>query len=152
MFYIPFWIYAAAAAMMAAVAIRLRGLRFIDIQIMLMVIAAAMSMDMLFCKTLGLYTYVSEEYQGWYSFWANLLICPLLGLTFIKFAPSGLLKVAFYIVFWVLVFTLFELFIAKPFGILLYPKWRIFPWSTIGYVVVLTWEYIYFKILKKRIR
>lgn len=57
-----------------------------------------------------------------------------------------------YIAVWSAARTLFEQFIAKPFGILLYPGWKIIPWSAVGYVLVLTWEYIYFKLVEKRIK
>lgn len=152
MFYIPFWIYFTVVVILAGVTIHFRKLRFIDIQIIIMVIAAAMTLDMLFCKYLELYSYVSVQHKGWYSLWANLVICPAIGLIFIKFVPSDRLKVTFYIVFWVIALTLFELFVTKPFGIVIYPKWHIFPWSTIGYIIVLIWEYAYFKILKKHIK
>ena len=151
MFYIPFWIFFAVSIILAVVTISIRKLQFIDVQIMIMIIAVTMSCDMIFCKQLKLYHYVDMQLQyiGWYSFWANFIICPAFGLVFIKFIPSTLRKVALYIATWTAVLTLFELYIAKPYSIVHYPVWRIIPWSTIGYILVLTWEYIYYKILKK---
>ncbi|OGO78140.1 MAG: hypothetical protein A2Y23_11360 [Clostridiales bacterium GWB2_37_7] len=149
MWYVPFWIFLATSLILAGAAIAIRKLRFIDIQIMIMIVALAMSCDMLFCKQYRLYNYVSVEYRGWYSFWANLIIIPALGLVFIKFAPKSLKGVTVYIALWAIMFTLFEIFIAEPFGILFYPKWKVFPYSTIGYVLALFGVYIYSRILLK---
>ena len=152
MWYIPFWILFGTALILAGVSVAIRKLRFIDIQIMIMVTALAMSSDMLFCKQYKLYSYVNVEYKGWYSFWANLIIIPALGLVFIKFVPKSFKGVAAYIAVWAVIFTLFEIFVAKPYGILLYPGWRIFPYSTIGFVLAFTGEYVYYRILSKYCR
>lgn len=150
MFYIPFWIFFAASVILAGATISIRKLKFIDIQVMIMVAAVSMSCDMIFCKQFKLYHYVDMRYVGWYSFWANLIICPAIGLTFIKFILPRTKMVALYIGIWSVMLTLFELYILKPSGILHYPGWHIIPWSTIGYVIVFTWEYVYYKILEKR--
>lgn len=152
MFYIPFWTYLAVVIILACVTISFRKLRFVDMQIMIMVIAVTMSLDMIFCKQFELYSYVDIRYKGWYSFWANFVIAPATGLIFIKFAPSKRERVALYIALWSIVHTLFELYILKPFGIVLYPVWRIFPWSTVGYILTLMMEYAYFKQIEKRIK
>lgn len=152
MWYMPFWIFFAATLMVAGVSAAIRKLRFIDVQIMIMVVALAMSCDMLFCKQYKLYSYVNVEYKGWYSFWANLFIIPAWGLVFIKLVPKSLKEVAAYIAVWTVISMLFEIYIAKPFGILLYPEWRIFPYSTIGYILAFTIEYVYFRILLKYCR
>ena len=147
MFYIPFWIFIAIVVILAGAAISVRKPRFIDIQIMIMVIAVAMSCDMLLCKQFKLYNYVSTEYRGWYSFWANFVACPAIGLIFIKFIPTLKIRVALYIVTWSIVLTLFELYILKPSGILYTHGWHTIPWSPIGYCLALILEYTYFKIL-----
>lgn len=152
MFYTSFWIYIAVVVILAGATINVRKLRFIDIQVMIMVIAVAMSCDMLFCKQFKLYYYVSTEYKGWYSFWANFVACPAIGLIFLKFIPSLKLRVVLYIVTWSAVFTLFELYVLKPYGILHTPSWNTILYSPIGYFLVLTLEYTYFKILKKRVK
>ncbi len=152
MWNLAFWTFFVTALTMAGVSVALRKLRFADIQVMIMIAAVSMACDMIFCKQLELYHYVSMEYRGWYSFWANLFICPAFGLVFIKFIPKGLKRIAVYIAVWTAVFTLFELFIAKPSGILFYPRWKIIPYSPIGYVLVLTWEYIYFILVEKRVK
>jgi len=154
MFNLPFWIYFAVAVMLALLSIFIRKLRFIDIQIMILVVAISMSADMLFCKQFKMYHYVDMnlKYIGWYSFWANLVICPAIGLIFIKFVPRKLSLVALYIGLWTVFFTLFEMYIAKPFGILHYRKWHIFPYSTIGDFIALCVEYLYYRILIKRLR
>jgi hypothetical protein len=152
MFYIPFWTYLAIMVILSGTTISFRKLRFIDIQIIIMVIALTMSLDMLFCKQFQLYSYVDIRYKGWYSFWANIVITPAAGLIFIKFIPSRWRRVVLYIAAWSIAHTLIELYILKPSGIVLYPKWRIFPWSTIGYILTLTLEYAYFEFIKKHIR
>lgn len=154
MFYTPFWIFFAVVVILAGATINVHKLRFIDVQIMIMVAAVAMSCDMLFCKQFKLYHYVDIQLQyiGWYSFWANLVICPAIGLIFIKFVPHTMRGGALYIAAWSVALTMFELYIAKPYGILHYPGWHIIPWSTVGYIIVFTWEYVYFKIVEKRLK
>jgi hypothetical protein len=146
---VPFWIFFAIALILAGISIAIHKLRFIDIQIMIMIAALTMSCDMLFCKQYNLYNYVSVEYRGWYSFWANLIIIPALGLIFIKFVPKIFKGIAVYILGWTVAFTLFELYIVEPYGILLYHGWRVFPYSTVGYILAFTWEYIYYRMLLK---
>ncbi|MDF2893038.1 MAG: hypothetical protein K0R80_3405 [Clostridia bacterium] len=142
-----FWIFFILVLILAGVSAAIRKLRFIDVQIMIMIAALTMSCDMLFCKQYHLYNYVSTEYKGWYSFWANLIIIPALGLVFIKFIPKTLKGVAAYIAVWTALSTTFEILIAKPLGILIYSRWRIIPYSVIGYILVFTWEYAYYRIL-----
>ncbi|MDF2840845.1 MAG: hypothetical protein K0Q99_1617 [Clostridia bacterium] len=149
MWYIPFWIFLVTSLMLAGISVIIKKFRFVDIQIIIMVIALTMSCDMLFCKQYDLYHYVSAEYQGWYSFWANFIIIPSLGVVFIKFIPKSLKGVAVYIVVWTIVFTLFEIYIASPTGILVYNKWLVFPYSTIGYILAFTLVYAYSRILLK---
>ena len=149
MWNIPFWTFFASVLIIAGVVVAFRKLRFIDVQIMIMVAALTLSCDMLFCKQFKLYSYVSVEYKGWYSFWANLFMLPAWGLIFIKLVPKSTKGVAVHIVLGAVISTMFELFIAKPFGIVLYPGWRIIPYSPIGYVLLLTWIYVYYRILKK---
>jgi len=146
---IRFLIFFILVLILAGVSAAIRKLRFIDVQIMIMIAALTMSCDMLFCKQYHLYYYVSSEYKGWYSFWANLIIIPALGLVFIKFVPKTVKEVAVYIAAWTVISTLFEILIAKPFGILVYSGWRIIPYSVIGYIFAFTWEYVYYRILLK---
>jgi len=152
MFYIPFWLYLIITVILAGFTISVRKLRFIDIQIIIMVIAVSMSCDMLLCKQFGLYNYVSEEYRGWYSFWANFVACPAFGLIFAKFIPSRRERAVLYIIMWVAFFTLFEAFILIPYGILYNHGWHTIPDSLIGYILALTLEYTYFRLLVKRER
>jgi hypothetical protein len=147
--YIRFWIFFAAVVVIAILVAAFRKLRFIDIQVMILVAAVTMASDMLICKQYHLYNYVSIEYRGWYSFWANLIIIPALGLIFIKFAPDGFKRIVVYIATWVLAATLFEHFIIEPYGIIQYHGWRIVPFSLIGYFVVFTAVYVYYRILLK---
>lgn len=145
----PFWIFLAISLLLAGLSLAIRKPRFIDIQLFIMIIAFAMSCDMLFCKQLELYNYVSVEYKGWYSFWANFIIVPSLGIVFIKFAPNNLKGISLYIILWAIAFTLFELYVAAPTGILHYPKWKVFPYSTVGYILSFIMEYLYYKLLIK---
>ncbi len=150
MWYGPFWIFLIVSVALACIAAAIRGFTFVDIQLLIMIVAMVMSCDMIFCKQLHMYGYVSEDFRGWYSFWANLVIIPALGLVFIKFAPKSMMGIASYIVAWSVGFTWFEIFIAEPYGIIDYPKWKVFPYSTIGYVITLGWAYVYYKLLQKR--
>ena len=149
MWNIHFWTFFATILILEGVVVAVHKLRFIDVQIMIMIAALAMSCDMLFCKQYKLYSFVSVEYKGWYSFWANLFILPAWGLAFIKFVPKSIKGVAMHIAVWTVISTMFELFIAKPLGIVLYVRWRIIPYSPIGYILVLTFVYVYYRILLK---
>lgn len=149
MFNLPFWIFMCISVILAILAFCFRKPEFIDIQVIIMVIAVSMSLDMLFCKQLCLYHYVSMENRGWYSFWANTVMVPSTAVVFIKFAPPEGIKAALYIVMWAIACTLLELFVLKPLGIIEYLKWEPFPHSTIGYIITMIWEYIYYRILKK---
>lgn len=151
MFYAPFWIYLTIVLMVDLIVIIFRKLKFIDILIVVMIIAVTMSLDMLFCKQFGLYYYVNINYKGWYSFWANFVITPATGYIFTKYIPHKNQWVMVYIIVWSVVHTLLELYILKPLGIVQYPKWKILPWSIIGYLFTLSWTYIYLRILKKRV-
>lgn len=149
MWYMPFWIFLAITVALACISAAVRGFTFLDTQLMIMIVALAMSCDMLFCKQFHMYAYVSQDFRGWYSFWANMVIVPSLGLVFIKFAPKSTKGVALYIAVWSITFTWFEIFIAEPYGIISYPTWRVFPYSTIGYVITLGWAYFYYQLLKR---
>lgn len=149
LWYAPFWTLFTVALILAGISAATRKLRFVDIQIIMVIIALAMSCDMLFCKQYELYHYVNREYKGWYSFWANLVIVPSLGLVFIKFVPKSLLGATAYIAAWTVASTLFELFVTKPLGILVYSGWNIFPHSTIGYILTFTFVNFYYKKLLK---
>lgn len=146
---IRFWIFFMVVLLLTGVVIYIRKLSFIDVQVLIMIAALVMSCDMLFCKQFHLYSYISVEYRGWYSFWVNLLVIPLLGLSFIKFLPKRTKRVALYIITWTIIGTSFELFIAKPLGIVLYPKWNILLYSPPGYILVFSWVYIYYRLLLK---
>jgi hypothetical protein len=147
--YAPFWIFLASALLLAGISVAIRKLRFIDVQIMIMIVALVMSCDMLFCKQYNLYNYVSAEYKGWYSFWANFIIIPALGLVLIKFVPRSIKGVAVYIAAWTVAITLLEIYVLDPLGIVQYSKWKVFPYSTIGYVLAFSLEYLYYRILLK---
>ena len=152
MFYVPFWIYMGITVLLAGITIYLRKFTFIDLQVIIMIIAVSMCCDMLFCKQYKLYHYVdmTMKYVGWYSFWANVIAVPALGYIFIKFLPSSKKRVWFYMLAWAVAFTLLEIFILKPSGILHTSSWHTMPWSPIGYFLALVLEYIYFLQLKKR--
>jgi len=134
----------------ALVAISIRKLTFIDSLVIVMVIALSLGSDMLLCKQFQMYHIVSVDYKGWYSFWSGLLVYPSLAITFIKFAPKSNYAVAFYVTFWSLALTLFEIFIVVPYKISVYAKWQIIPWSPITYFVAFTLIYTYHKFLEQR--
>ena len=144
--------FIAATIVLAGAAVSVRKPRFTDLQVVIMVIALAMSCDMIFCKQLKMYHYVdmSLKYIGWYSFWANFIAAPALGLVFIKFIPSKVIRITFYILIWSIVLTFLESYVLKPLGILYTPVWRTVPWSLIGYFIVLVLESAYFRILERR--
>lgn len=144
---LKFWTFFALTLILAGIIAKIRRLRFIDIQIMLMIAALALACDMLFCKQFKLYSYINIEYKGWYSFWANLFVIPVWGLTFIKFVPKSFKGAALYIALWTMISTIFELLVIKPLGIVLYFQWKIIPYSVIGYILLLVWIYIYYRIL-----
>lgn len=146
---IRFWTLFAIVVCIAIVVIIFRKLRFIDIQIMILVAAISMSCDMLFCKQYNMYRYISADYRGWYSFWANLIIIPVWGFVFIKFVPKSNKGASTYIIVYTIISTLIELFVIKPSGIVIYQTWQIVPFSIVGYFLVLTLTYAYYRIMLK---
>ncbi len=151
MFYLPYWIMVAVFIAMVVVAISIHKINFIDSLVIVMVIALSMASDMLLCKQFSMYSIVSVQYKGWYSFWSGILVFPSLAITFLKFAPRSRYAVMLYITFWAFILTLFEIFIVVPYRISLYPKWIIIPWSPIVYLLAFTLIYVYHKFLEKRI-
>lgn len=151
MFYAPYWTMVAVFIVMALAAVSIHQATFIDGLVIVMVIALALSSDMLFCKQFHMYYIVSVQYRGWYSLWSGLLVFPSLAISFLKFAPRSKFAVMLYIAFWSFALTLFEIFIVVPYKISVYPKWRIIPWSPIVYILAFTLIYVYHKFLIKRI-
>lgn len=150
-FYPPFWILLILLVALAVLSVRFQKLYFIDIQIFFMTATLGFAADMLLCKQFKQYFFVSQEYKGWYSFWACIAMNPAIGLIYINLLPKKKILLPFYIGIWTLALTLLEVYIAVPFGIIHYPRWRIFPWSPIVYISTFIWEYIYFKWLKKKL-
>lgn len=152
MFYAPFWIMIAVFVIMAIVTIIIRGFSFIDLQVIVMIIAISLFFDMIFCKWLEYYSYVvTYQLKAFYSLIFCVIGYPAIGLIFLKFLPSSRKGVILSIVLWATALTLTELFFAKPFGIVHYVKWNIIPDSPIVYIICFVWEYGYYIILKKRI-
>ena len=152
MWYAPFWIFFSVIAISTLIILAIRRPRFVDFQVYIMVWALTMSLDMLFCKELRLYSYVNILHKGWYSLWANSVILPCWGLLFSMFRSKTTKAAVFYIAGWTIASTMAELFIVQPLGIVIYPVWRIIPYSLLGYIPVLTLIYIYSKYLEKRIK
>lgn len=153
MFYTPFWIMMAMFVMMAVVAIAIRGFHFIDLQVLIAVVAVSLFFDMIFCKWLEYYSYVvTDQLKAFYSLIFCVIGYPAIGITFLKFVPSSWGRITLYIAVWSAVLTLIEIFFAKPYGIVTYAKWNIIPDSPIIYVISFAWEYGYYKILEKRLQ
>lgn len=152
MFYPPFWILLVIVVVITVLTLYLRKPGWVDMQAYIMIITLTMSSDMLFCKQFSLYHYVSIEFRGWYSFWANLIIVPSLGLIFIKFLPLRKKFIYAYIALWTIGGTLFELFITEPFGIVQYTKWHILPNSIIGSAICFSLVYFYHCFLKRLLK
>lgn len=151
MFYAPFWILIAIFAAMAMLAIIIRGFRFIDLQVLIAVVAVSLFFDMIFCKWLEYYSYVvTYQLKAFYSLIFCVIGYPAIGITFLKFLPSSRKGVVLYIVICSAALTLIEI-IAKPLGIVTYVKWHIILYSPIIYFISFAWEYGYYKILEKRI-
>lgn len=144
-----FWVLFALVLLASAVVIAIKKIRFIDVQLIIMIAALSLACDMIFCKQLELYNYVNLEYRGWYSFWANLFIVPAWGFLFIKSVPKSNKGAVFHIIAWTIASTLFEHFVVKPLGIVQYHRWEIIVYSTIGYFLVLTWIYVYYKLMQR---
>ena len=149
MFYVPFWIMAAGFIVMAWITISIRKLTLIDILVIVTVIALTLASNMLSTQ-FSMYTIVSKEYAGWYSFWSALIVYPSLAITFTKFAPRSKYGVMLYTGSFVIILTVFELLIF-PFKIGIYEKWKTIPYSPIVYLLVFVLIYAWHKYLEKRI-
>lgn len=151
MFYIPYWTMVLVFLSLEIFAILIHKITFVDILVIVMVIALSLASDMLICKQFMFYHIVSKQYTGWYSFWSGILVYPSIAVTFLKFAPRSKIAVAFYIIFCTSALTLFEIFIVVPYKISIYMKWDILPWSPISYLLAFTAIYLYHLYLEKRI-
>lgn len=151
-FYPPFWILMAVFLLMAFITIKLHGFRFIDLQLVITIIAVSLVFDMVFCKWLDFYGYVvTTPTNSFYSLMFCLIGYPAIGLTFIKFLPSSKIGIVLSILLWSAALTIIEEFYAKPYGVVLYGHWVIIPDSPIIYLISLSWEYGYYQTLKKYI-
>jgi hypothetical protein len=152
MFYIPFWVLMGVFSVMALVTIKLKGFSFIDLQVIVAIVAISLIFDMVFCKWLQYYSYVvTSQLKAFYSLVFCLIGYPAIGLIFLKFLPSSIGRIVMYIAVWSAALTLLELFI-KSYGIVIYAKWNLIPYSPLIYILSFVWEYGYYKVLEKRIR
>lgn len=152
MFNSKYWILLIITLIFAVIIISVKKFRFIDFQSLIMFWALGFALDMLFCKWLAYYHWVSMEYRGFYSFWACLIFYPSVALIFLKLRPNGIIRLAIYIALYVVSLTIFELYVIYPQEIIIYYKWRIIPWSPIGYTLVLAMIHIYDKTIEKRLK
>lgn len=153
MFYVPFWILIGIFVLMAAVAIKSRGFRFLDLQVLIAVVAVSLFYDMIFCKWLEYYSYVVKyPLKAYYSLIFCVIGYPAISITFLKFLPSSWRQIILYIAIWTAALTLIEILFAEPYRIVIYSKWRIIPYSPIIYIISFTWEYGYYKILQRRMQ
>ena len=126
LFFAPFWILMAIFIIIAIIAIIIRGFDFLDIQIIVAIIAVSFFFDMIFCKWLEYYSYViTDQTKAFYSLIFCIIGYPAIGIIFIKFIPSSMIRIALYITMWSVALTLAELLFAEPYGVVLYSKWRI---------------------------
>lgn len=136
---------------MAAVAIIMRGFHFIDLQVVIAIVAVSLFIDMIFCKWLEYYAYVvTDQTKAFYSLIFCIIGYPAIGITFLKFIPQTWGRITLYIVIWTTALTLLEILFAKPYGVVLYAKWHIIPLSPTFYVLLFAWLYGYYKILRSR--
>lgn len=141
----------AVFVVFALIVIRIKGFTFIDLQLVVMIIAVSFYFDMIFCKWLNYYAYVvNHDLKAFYSLVFCVIGYPALGIIFIKMIPSSKGKIILYILGNSAALTILEL-LTVPLGIVLYDKWRIIPYSPLIYVLSYTWTYYYYQILKQYI-
>jgi len=139
----------AGFIVMAFLTISRYKMTLIDVLVIITVISLTLACNMLSTQ-FSMYTIVSKQYAGWYSFWSALIVYPSLAITFTKFTPKSKYAVMLYIAFWVTILTVFELLIF-PFKIGIYEKWRTIPWSPIVYLLVFILIYAWHKYLEKKL-
>lgn len=153
MFYTPYWIMIAIFVILAIISIIIKGFNIIDFQVFVMMVAISLFLDMVFCKWLNMYAYVTtEDLNAWYSLGFCVLGYPAIGLIFLKFLPKTKSKAYMYIGIWTVVLTKIELVFAVPYKIVLYDGWNIVPDSIIIYAICFWWVYGYNEILKRKIK
>jgi hypothetical protein len=151
MFHAPFWILIVGFLIMMAVTIKIKGFSFIDLQLFTMITAVSFFFDMIFCKWLLYYAYVTiDDIKAFYSLIFCIIGYPALGLTFVKFIPSSRGKIIIYTLAWSAALTLLELLLV-PYEIVIYIEWKIIPFSPLIYILSFAWTYGYYRILKKYI-
>lgn len=136
----------------ATIILFIKGINFTDVLVSIFTALLALSFDMIFCKQLATYHYVSYDYIGINSLIVGLLVFPSLWIIFISLKPKNIIDTIFYIVLWSAGLTALEIFIAKPYKIVLYPKWDILPWSPIVYIISFLILIGYKKILENKLK
>ncbi len=67
------------------ITVKLKGFTFVDIQLIVMIVAVSLILDMVFCKWLNYYAYVvTYELKSFYSLIFCILGYPSLGIIFIN--------------------------------------------------------------------
>ena len=129
-----------------------RKVTFSELMVAKMAVLMALAFDMIVCKQLHMYAYVDKNFNGINTFFAGLLIYPSISIMFTNFLPKKKNSVIIYIILWVMVLTTFELLVSKPYGVVIYPKWDILPWSGVVYVITFSWLTIYLKLINKYVK
>ncbi|MBS4539545.1 hypothetical protein GOQ27_13800 [Clostridium sp. D2Q-11] len=120
---------------LASMIILTKGIKFIDTFVVIMTALMALSFDMIYCKQLATYHYVSYDNSGINSLIVGLLVFPSIWIIFISYKPKSKVNTILYILLWSMILTVLEIYVTKPYNIVLYPKWEIIPWSPIVYVL-----------------
>ena len=149
--WISFFTIVTASIFLALLVCRYRKVAFVDGLVAGFASWLSFAFDMIFCKELLAYHYVTIKYAGLNSFIAGMTIFPAITIIFFSFIPKTKNKLILYILAWSVGLTIFELAVV-PLKAVVYPKWRIIPWSLLLYLIVFPILITYRNFLIKHIK
>jgi hypothetical protein len=126
-----------------------KGLYMIDYVMLLSTLAAAGVGDRLLVHYFHYYYYVNQEINLFLSLIYIVIVYSGCGLWFSQLFPKkhNLMKLVTYNMKWIVSLLLIETMIIKPFGIIKYTVWRIYPHSVIFFLITLPLFTIYYLVV-----
>ncbi len=146
--WISFWGYIIISVIIAILIIKYKKIIFADIMTAIMASLLSFSFDMVFCKQLYTYHYITKKYAGINSFLMGLTVFPSISLIFTSYMPRNKKLIPIYVFTWSTFLTIFEILV-RPLGAVVYNEWRIVPYSFILYLLVFSFLIYYRRIMLK---
>jgi hypothetical protein len=149
--FIAYCIFILVVLLIDIILIYKKGLKMIDYLMLLSTLSAAGFGDRLFVHYFHLYYYVNKELNLILSLVYIFFVYSACGLWFSLLFPKTrrLKQVSRYVVKWIVFLLLVETLIIKPFEIIKYTAWRIFPHSLVFFLITLPLFAIYYLVVSR---